>query len=139
MYFRGEGVPEDSVQAFAWWNLAATAGHENASKNKEIARSRMSVRQIAEAQTLSRELAKTTPMEWQGSTDVAQSQPPNSSSELVRDVQMELATLGFSPGPADGLADAKTVSAVRAYQRSRELPETGLISAELLMLLRSRQ
>jgi TPR repeat protein len=31
MYANGEGVPEDIVQAFAWWNLAAAAGDEGAS------------------------------------------------------------------------------------------------------------
>ncbi len=36
MYYKGEGVLEDYVQAYAWWSIAATRGNENAKKNKLI-------------------------------------------------------------------------------------------------------
>ena len=55
MYADGEGVPEDIVLAYMWWNLAAAQGHESAQNNKDIAESRMTREQIAEAQRLSRE------------------------------------------------------------------------------------
>ena len=53
MYFNGEGVPEDYVRAFAWFNLAVAQGEENAKKAKGIIRRGMTAAQIAEAQELS--------------------------------------------------------------------------------------
>ena len=55
MYARGDGVPEDIVLAYMWWNLAEAQGNESARDNKEIAESRMTREQITEAQRLSRE------------------------------------------------------------------------------------
>ena len=59
MYFNGEGVPQDYVQAHKWFNLAA-ASAEVASREAYVeARDRVAARmtpsQIAEAQRLARE------------------------------------------------------------------------------------
>ena len=58
MYYHGEGVPEDRVLAYMWWNLAAANGYEDASTNKGIIAKSMTSSQIAEAQKLSRECPK---------------------------------------------------------------------------------
>lgn len=59
MYANGEGVPEDYVEAYMWWDLAVAQGEEGAKKNKGILSARMTKEQIAAAQELSREwLAK---------------------------------------------------------------------------------
>ena len=58
MYERGDGVPEDKVLAYMWWNLAAANGIEDASTNKGIITKRMTSSQIAEAQKLSGECLK---------------------------------------------------------------------------------
>ena len=55
MYANGQGVPEDDVLAYMWWNLAAAQGYEDAQGNKDILEQQMSREQIAEAQRLSRE------------------------------------------------------------------------------------
>ncbi|MDE0513004.1 MAG: hypothetical protein OXI88_14595 [Gammaproteobacteria bacterium] len=55
MYAKGEGVPEDDVQAYAWYNIAAAQGSELAEGNKEKIATDMTRPQIAEAQKLSRE------------------------------------------------------------------------------------
>ena len=51
----GEGVPEDNVYAYMWWNIAASQGFADASTNKDGVERRMSQSEIAEAQRLSRE------------------------------------------------------------------------------------
>ena len=56
MYFNGEGVLEDYVQAYAWFNIAATQGDEPARKAKPLLAQMMTPSQIAEAQELSKEL-----------------------------------------------------------------------------------
>jgi len=55
MYYQGEGVLEDYVQAYAWWSIAATQGRKSAKNNKAITKEEMTPAQIAEAQKLSSE------------------------------------------------------------------------------------
>jgi TPR repeat protein len=55
MYDNGDGVPEDHVLAYMWFNLSAAQGNEGAQGNKDILEKRMTHEQIAEAQRLSRE------------------------------------------------------------------------------------
>jgi hypothetical protein len=62
MYAKGEGVPQDYVQAHMWFNLAASRfsaaeaeKREWAVENRDLAASRMTPAQIAEAQRLARE------------------------------------------------------------------------------------
>ena len=54
-YKTGWGVPQDYVSAHMWLNLAAAAGYETASKIRDIAASKMTPDQIAEAQRMVRE------------------------------------------------------------------------------------
>ena len=58
MYDYGEGVPEDYVLAYMWYDLAAAQGGEGgeiAQGFKDILEERMSRTQINEAQRMSRE------------------------------------------------------------------------------------
>ena len=55
--------------------------------------------------------------------------------KLVRDVQIELRRLGLYEGTLDGLNGPATERGVRGYQRSRGVPETGLINTALLARL----
>ena len=61
MYHSGEGVPEDSVTAYAWFNIAAANGVELAKSNKLRLAKKMTPEQIAKAQELSREMVKKNP------------------------------------------------------------------------------
>ena len=55
MYAKGEGVPQDYVLAHLWFNLAAAQGDANAVDNRDIAASKMTRDQLAEAQRLARD------------------------------------------------------------------------------------
>ncbi len=55
MYAKGEGVPQDYVQARMWVNLAAAQGNEQARKAVDLLAEKMTPAQIAEAQRLARE------------------------------------------------------------------------------------
>jgi len=55
MYNKGQGVPQDYVQASMWYNLAAVQGNEMAVKNREVLVKKMTPEQITEAQRLARE------------------------------------------------------------------------------------
>ena len=58
MYRKGQGVPQDYVQAHMWLNLAASSGDKNAVKNRAIVAEQMSSSQIGKAQDLARECVK---------------------------------------------------------------------------------
>ncbi len=60
MYGKGQGVPQDYVQAHMWFNLAASRfppgeDRDRAVKNRDIVAKRMTPAQISEAQKLARE------------------------------------------------------------------------------------
>lgn len=61
------------------------------------------------------------------------------SSDLVRDIQFALSRLGYDPGPTDGFMGGKTRSAIRAYEKSAGLPQTGAPSGALLTHLQARK
>ncbi len=54
-YAIGQGVPLDYVLAYMWITLAAAQGAEEAQINKDLAASKMTPAQIAEAQRMARE------------------------------------------------------------------------------------
>lgn len=67
--------------------------------------------------------------------DRTQNTPKPAYSLLVHDAQLELRRLGFYEGLLDGIKGPATDRAVRAYQRSRSLSDTGTISAALVARL----
>jgi TPR repeat protein len=54
MYGTGQGVPQDYIIAYMWFNLAAANGDEKALKNRGIVAERMSQTDISKAQEMSR-------------------------------------------------------------------------------------
>ena len=55
MYAQGEGVPKDTVDAYAWLSIAAAQGNTTAKETKELITRFMTQSQVAEAQKRSRE------------------------------------------------------------------------------------
>jgi TPR repeat protein len=140
MYEFGAGVRRDLVEAHKWYNLAAARmsdpeARELSVRNRERVAALLDPPQLAEAQRRARQ--------WRpGPSTPAPPSPAAPSASgvdraTVREVQRLLARLGFDPGPADGIVGAQTRSAVRAFERSRGLPETGVVDARLLALLRA--
>ena len=56
---------------------------------------------------------------------------------VVKEIQYWLKTLGYSPGPINGLLTEQTASAIEAYQKSSGVSIDGMPSATLLKNLRS--
>jgi len=133
MYYKGEGVVRNYVLAYKWFNLAAAAGHELSSSNRDIVADRMTVNQIAEAQSLSASFrAKTSaPKTVDGSSYTT------ANLETVREIQSYLVTLGYNPGSADGIPGKRTVAAVKEYQRFAGIPPDGILSSALLKRLKT--
>ncbi len=57
----------------------------------------------------------------------------------VRWVERMLRLAGFTPGPQDKTFDAKTLSALRAFQKARGLPVTGVLDARTFAALKTVQ
>lgn len=58
--------------------------------------------------------------------------PVRSASKLVRAVQRELTSLGYEPGPVDGVEGLMTQAAIMAYQHDKGLGLTGRSTEALL-------
>lgn len=48
---------------------------------------------------------------------------------MVRDAQVALRDAGYEPGRIDGVMGPKTQAAIREFQQSRGLPQTGMLDA----------
>ena len=54
-YYNGDGVPQDEVLAYMWYDLASANGLKRAERKKGQLEKRLTRQQITEAQKLSRE------------------------------------------------------------------------------------
>jgi hypothetical protein len=73
-----------------------------------------------------------------GGADLVRPWPEETPLSLIDriDAQRALATLGFSPGEADGVVGVNTRAAVRAWQKARGLTADGYLSIEMVRRLR---
>jgi peptidoglycan hydrolase-like protein with peptidoglycan-binding domain len=67
-----------------------------------------------------------------GEVAVESSAATKDDSATVMAVQQILADLGYDPGTADGTVSESTSAAIKAFQRDRNVPETGQVTPELL-------
>jgi uncharacterized protein len=52
MYANGQGITRNYINAYKWWILAESQGHNDAKQNLQIIERRMTRDQIAESQKL---------------------------------------------------------------------------------------
>lgn len=69
-----------------------------------------------------------TPRETPSNSSASRSQGNAASRDAIADAQRRLAALGYDPGPADGVAGARTRAAIEAFERDNGLPVTGRLS-----------
>ena len=144
MYDNGQGVTQDYVQAHKWFNIAASRGNAKAAKGREIIAKRMTTAQIAEAQRLARawrpkqQVASARPRPDRGSASAIPRPDPGSvNRQHIAAIQRRLASLGYDPGPADGVLGPRSHAAIHAFQAREGLPVTGVISDSFETALRS--
>ena len=137
MYWNGRGVTKNNILAYKWGSLAAAQGNEKARENLHIIERTMTREQIAEAQRLAATFyARSETVSTQPTTPrIDPSSRAPSSSDQVRQIQQRLQSLGYDPGPADGLMGPRTANAIRSFQRANGIHPDGLASGTLLALL----
>jgi len=59
------------------------------------------------------------------------------ASAQIQEIEQLLGELSFTPGPIDGVMDAETAAAIRAFQQAAGLPDDGLASPGLLEELKA--
>lgn len=132
----GLGVKKNQANAYKWFAIAAKQGDPQAAKERDALKSQLTAQQLkAEAAAIKawrpepvNEAANivTADQAWASAT-------PNKT--LVKQAQLLLNKLGYAAGPADGEVGSRTTAAVITFERRNGLPQSGVISAELVSRL----
>jgi S1-C subfamily serine protease len=75
-YLIGSGVSKDNIEAYKWFNLSSARGNQLAKTRLEELEQQMTMEQISEAQTLSREYKPGQPSETKSSSSKVSQQEP---------------------------------------------------------------
>lgn len=144
LYARGLGVPQDLAQSYKWFGIAASRGDADAAKARDDMAASLDA---ATVKVLNDEIAAWRPANidlvanfapigtWEPKFDPGRT---IDSTEVVRGVQLALSTLGFDVGTPDGLAGPKTADAIREFERTTGMSESGAINPRLLAVLGSQ-
>ncbi|HEV2517084.1 MAG TPA: peptidoglycan-binding protein [Devosia sp.] len=144
LYARGLGVKQDLAASFKWFSLAAAKG------DKDAAKSRDDIAASLDATTAQRVTAEVAAFQPQPIDFVANFAPigtwsakfdpgaPITNVKVVKGVQMALRQLGFDIGTPDGMTGPKTAEAIKSFERSTGMSESGEINPRLLAVLGSQ-
>ena len=144
LYARGLGVPQDLNQSFKWFSLAARHGDVDASKARDDIASSLDADTVA---SLQQEVdaweqnpinlrANFAPIgTWAEAFDPGQ---PISDKSVIEKVQAALNRLGYDVGVPDGLMGPRTSDAIKSFERSTGMSESGSINPRLLAVLGSQ-
>ncbi len=61
--------------------------------------------------------------------------PGSAAEKLIRDIRQKLISLGYAAGHGDGRMTLELIQAIRAFERDNTLPQTGRVSASLVLQL----
>ena len=135
-----DGAP-DLPAAAGWYRIAAEAGDAEATQALETVMEQLAAvaapepapeAPAAEEPPAAAAAPATTP---QPATP-APAAP--TGSDAVREIQRLLTSLGYQPGPVDGLMGQRTADAIRQFQEEAGMPVDGQPSPGLLFLLQQR-
>ncbi|KQW75753.1 hypothetical protein ASC89_22760 [Devosia sp. Root413D1] len=144
LYARGLGVKQDLAASFKWFSLAANKGDKDAAKSRDDIAASLDA---ATAQQVTADVAAFQPQPidfvanfapigtWSDKFDPG---APITNLKVVKGVQMALHQLGFDIGTPDGMAGPKTAEAIKSFERSTGMSESGEINPRLLAVLGSQ-
>jgi localization factor PodJL len=142
LHARGLGVPQDLIEAYKWFAIAADHGDTEAAKRRDAIAGTMTTADLAKGKAAASgfEPLPADPV----ANEVAANNwgPPTTASlrltptvDITAHVQQLLAAKGFDPGPADGRPGQKTRDAISGFQKQAGLPVTGEIDPGLVQAL----
>jgi S1-C subfamily serine protease len=150
MYYRGEGGPRDYILAYTWLNVAVAntppgPDRERYREARDQAAALLTSEQLAHAQNLTKVPVPTQQDETASEETTLEmiKRIIREEAELTSRIQRHLASLGYDPGPADGVLGPRTATAIRAFEENHDLPVTGKVSdrlaVQILLALARRQ
>ena len=151
LYAGGIGVDKDLIASYKWFAIAADQGDPEAAKRRDDVANMMDQETLASARLAVEGFKLKTPdpvankVTLQPSWTEGAALPASNASAtavdntaLIREAQDKLNYLGFDTGTPDGQMGPRTRSAIRAFQRSLGLPETGQVDRRLMDELKSQ-
>ena len=142
---RGNGVAQDLTESYKWFAVAAKGGDKDASQKRDEVANAMKPDQLEKARAKA-DLWKVAPMdnkanaidvpdEWAG---VATKTSTVDMKRAIRNIQAILNNNGFDAGQPDGELGAKTVAAIKSFQKSIGQDPSGKINDDTVKALLSR-
>ncbi|HET7411001.1 MAG TPA: peptidoglycan-binding protein [Paracoccaceae bacterium] len=127
-----DGAP-DLAAAAGWYRVAAEAGdaEAQAALDRITETTGQPAPDTPTPVTVPAPGSTPPPVPAGGGTETAEVTPG-----MIREIQQILGALEYNAGPADGLLGDRTIAAIAAFQRDRDLTVTGQPSADLLAALR---
>ena len=146
LYARGLGSNQNLVESYKWFAIAAKQGDPESAKKRDEVAATMGAEKLAEALRIldswkplpSLPVANRVSTPKNGWGDGPKQAVMLNMAELVSRTQALLASLGYNAGPADGVMGPQTTTAIRDFERSAGMAETGKITPKLLLALSSR-
>lgn len=146
LYGQGMGVPQNLIESYKWFALAAKTGDSDASKKRdEVANAmdpddldfaRKEVNNWAPSKLKESVNRVAVPEEWRGaSVSQKSAAKPAQNSASIMKAQDMLNQRGFNVGEPDGLIGPKTKRAIMEFQKSAGIPITGKVDEKLLEAL----
>ena len=138
-YLQGLGVLQDYVEAHMWFNLAASRGEAAALDERDAVAAKMTPQQVVAAQERAaawRPTASESAGALQG-TGTAESDAGPPPPRAIREAQELLASLGYAPGPADGVWGVRSARAYREFLRDAGLPAAQTLTPGALRVMRA--
>lgn len=143
---RGNGVPADLEESYKWFSIAAKSGDKDAAQKRDEVANAMKPDQLERARAKA-ELWKPQPLDNKANgievPDAwASAAAPKTATvdmkKAIRNIQAILNNNGFDAGPADGEMGAKTVTAIKNFQKSIGQEPTGKVNDDTVKALLER-
>ncbi|MCV9962607.1 peptidoglycan-binding protein [Pararhizobium sp. BT-229] len=145
LYARGNGVKQDLEESYKWFAVAANDGDADAGQKRDEVAKALSADQLKSAKAKF-EAWKLTPLDAKAnSVDVPDTWVGKGvktasidMKKALRNIQAILNNNGFDAGKPDGEMGKKTISAIKAFQKSIGQEPTGEITDALVKELLKR-
>ncbi|MCA1443644.1 SEL1-like repeat protein [Ensifer sp. IC4062] len=145
LYARGNGVKQDLEESYKWFSIAARDGDKDAGEKRDEIAKAMKPEQLASAMAKA-DSWKLQPVDAKANTvDIPDAWvgPPTKTATVdmtkaVRNIQAILNNNGFDAGAPDGHMGKKTITAIKAFQKSIGQEPTGEITDALVKELLKR-
>lgn len=145
LWARGNGVTLDLTESYKWFAIAAKGGDKDASQKRDEVANAMKPDQLEKARAKA-DMWKASPLdskvngadvpdEWNGS---ATKTSTIDMKKAIRNIQAILNNNGFDAGQPDGELGAKTVAAIKSFQKSIGQDPSGKINDHTVRALLER-